>query len=51
MVYFGDGGQQEREGKSRQCLLHLSDHLHAQSGRINPGKLMVSQPLFLETGQ
>lgn len=45
MVYFGNGGKQEREGKSRLCLLHLSEHLHAQSGRMNPGKPMVSQPL------
>lgn len=51
MVYFGNGGKQEREGKSRLCLLHLSEHLHAQSGRMNPRKPMVSQPLFLEIAQ
>lgn len=51
MVYFGDDGKQEREEKSRLYLLRLSEHLCAQSGRMNPGKPMVSQPLFLETAQ
>lgn len=51
IVSFGDDGKQEKEGKSRLCLLRLSEHLCAQSGRMNPGKPMVSQPLFLETAQ
>lgn len=49
MVYFGVGDEQQREGKSRLWLLHLSEQLPAKSGRMHSRKPVVCQPLFLET--